>query len=101
MQPTPICHLYTAGDQLPELFATYKGVDITGYVITLYLERPTTLLTKLATFVDAAQGRFKFSWAPTDLVAGLSQRGTIVVTDTSPKNTTIAHFMLDVRAVPT
>lgn len=100
MQPTPICHVYTAGDRLPELFGTYKGVDLTGSIVTLYLERPTTLLTKTATLVTPTQGRFKFSWSAGDLVAGNSQRGTITVTDPSSLTTTIAHFLVDVRPVP-
>jgi hypothetical protein len=98
MATTKLSHVFTDGDRLPELFGTYKGVDLTGQTVTLTLERPADVLTKTATLVDASAGRFKFSWAVGDIVTGQGQRGTIRVTDGSGLKTTISRFLLDVQA---
>jgi len=96
-------HIYSEGDQLPELLCVLKGVDLTNYTVTLRLDRPTpsTVLVKVAQFVDAAQGMFKFVWDAGDLVAGIAQEATITFTDASNRPLTAPkRFVLDVQELP-
>jgi hypothetical protein len=94
-------HEWTEGDQLPELIGVLEDIDLTNLTVTLDIERPTTTLTKTAAILEAAQGKFKFSWDDTDLVAGVGQVATLFVEDASNRMTTIAKFIINVLKDPT
>lgn len=96
-------HIFSEGDQLPELLGVLKGVDITNLTVTLRMDRPApdAVLVKTAQKVDAAQGMFKFVWDPTDLVAGIAQEVTITFTDASNRPLTgPKRFVIDVLELP-
>ena len=96
-------HVFSEGDQLPELLGVLKGVDITNLVITLRLDRPdpSSVLVKIGQHVDDAQGMFKFVWGTTDLVAGIAQEATITFTDASSRPlTSPQRFVIDVQELP-
>lgn len=96
-------HVFSEGDQLPELLGVLKGVDLTNYTVTLRLDRPEPagVLVKIAQMVDAAQGMFKFVWDSTDLVAGIAQEASITFTDASNRPLTgPKRFVLDVLELP-
>jgi len=96
-------HIYSEGDQLPELLGVLKGVDITDLTVTLRLDRPEPagLLTKTAQKVDATQGMFKFVWDAGDLVAGIAQEAAITFTDASNRPlTSPKRFVIDVQELP-
>ena len=96
--------VWTEGDRLPEIDGTLEGVDITGYTITMRLQRPDTaapiVLTKTATIVDAAAGQFRFSWLSTDLVAGQNQLTVIQIANASGLPLTPQRFLIDVLELP-
>ncbi len=92
--------VWYAGDELPTISGVFKDVDITGWTIELHLERPTTVLVKAASIVDAAQGQFLISWASTDLVAGKNQLAVLRATNASAEPQTPVRFLIDVEALP-
>lgn len=95
-----IPHTWTAGDTLPEIVMTLDDTDLTGYTVDLLLRRPDgSLLTKLATFIDAAQGKFKFSWASTDLQEGISQQASVKFIIGGDVEHT-EHLRIDVQGAP-
>ena len=77
---------FTVGDLLPEIGGEFP-FDITGYTLTLHVERPKphTVLRKTAIIDDAAKGLFHFAWSVGDLVAGLNQLCEIQYVDPSGK----------------
>lgn len=89
-------HVYTEGDTLPEMVCVLDDTDLSGYTITAYVDRPTTVLSKVATAVDLANGQFKFVWVSTDLVAGYGQEVAIEFNDGSGGIETITGLRLDV-----
>lgn len=96
-------HIFSEGDQLPELLGVLKGVDITDLTITLRLDRPdpAAVLVKVAQKVDAPQGMFKFVWDAADLIAGIGQQAAITITDASNRPlTSPQRFILDVLELP-
>jgi hypothetical protein len=90
---------FTAGDQLPEIVGQLKGINLTGYTITLHVQRPapSTVLIKTATVLDAALGKFKFTWGSGDLVEGSNQLCEIQFV-TGGKPLTSKKFLIDVVA---
>lgn len=89
----------TAGDRLPEMICTDEdGVDHTGYTITLHVERPDdTVLIRTAVPIDLTQGRWKFTWDPGDLIAGLGQLAEIQRVTPGGLPLTSEKFLLDVE----
>lgn len=87
---------WTAGDLLPEITCALNGVNITGYTITLHIARPTTVLVKTATIIDAPTGLFKFAWSSGDLVAGALQLCEIEIVDGSSRPLTSQKFTINV-----
>lgn len=93
-----IPHTYTEGDTLPQLECVLEDTDLSGYTITLRLERPgTTALAKTATAVDLTKGQFKFVWTTTDLVAGHSQQMSIEFQSSGGALETVSGLLLDVE----
>ena len=92
-------HRYTAGDRLPELICTDDDcTDLTGYTITLHLERPDdSVLVKTAVPLEIDQGRFKFVWDAGDLIAGLGQLAEIQVVTPGGLPETSEKFRIDVE----
>jgi len=96
-------HVFSEGDQLPELLGVLKGVDLSNHTVTLRLDRPdpSGLLVKIGQMVDASQGMFKFVWDATDLVAGIAQEAAITFTDASNRPlTSPQRFVIDVQELP-
>jgi hypothetical protein len=91
-------HLFTAGDRLPELlFMDDDGTNLTGYTITLHLERPNdTVLIKPVVPIDITQGRFKVTWEAGDLIAGLGQVAEIQFVTPGGLPETSEKFLIDV-----
>ena len=89
---------FTEGDQLPEIVGVYKGVDLTGYTVTLHIARPDPagVLVKIATLIDPTLGKLKFTWSVGDLVKGSQQLCEIQFTNTMGKPLTSKKFMIDV-----
>ncbi len=93
-------HTYTADDTLPEMVCVLEDTVLTGYTITMHLERPgTTVLDKTATDVDLANGKFKFVWAAGDLVAGYDQAASIEFDDGSGGVDTVSGLRINVEEV--
>lgn len=90
----------TDGDRLPELVGVLEDVDLTGFTIKMNVTRPSGVLTKTATILDAAQGQFKFAWDVGDLEQGFGQPAVVRAIDSSGKAETIARFRLDVKKDP-
>lgn len=96
-------HVFTAGDQLPEITGTLQDTDITNYTITLYLDRDGSgddVINITHTAVDAVNGKFKFSWTTTDLICGKNQIATIRITDPGGLIITPESFLIDVNPAP-
>lgn len=91
---------WTEGDELPEILGVLEDVDITGYTITLTLQRPTDVLTKTAVITDATSGGFKFTWDNTDLVAGVNQLAVIQFANALGEKLTPDRFLIDVLELP-
>lgn len=88
---------FTENDTQPDLTGVLASTDITGYTITLHLERPgTTVLTKTATITDGPNGAFSVSWSAGDLVTGCGQKCEIQFVDTGGGIVTSQKFLLDV-----
>ena len=89
-------HRYTEGDTLPELGGFLSNTDLTGYTVTLNMDRPDgTVLSRPATLTDPANGLFKIDWAATDLIAGTCQLTTLRFTSPSGEVET-ERFYVDV-----
>lgn len=95
---------WTEGDQLPEIGGVLEDTDITGWTITLTLERPDSavpaVLTKTATIVDAVNGQFNIAWDATDLVAGVNQLAVLRFENAGGLKLTPQRFRIDVLEVP-
>ena len=93
-------HTWSVGDILPAIAGVLKGVDITGWTVELHVDRPTTVLVKAATIVDAAQGQFSVDWIATDLVAGRRQLAVWRMTNASAEPQTPARMFINVEELP-
>lgn len=91
-------HVFVAGNTLPELVMVLRNTDITGYTITLNLRQPDgTDVTKTASILDAANGKFKFVWDSSDLVSGYGQPAQVRIVNGSSKELDIPQFLINVR----
>jgi hypothetical protein len=95
--------VYTEDDEAPPITGRLKDasdnpVDITGYAITLHLDRPPghSSITKTAAIVDAPNGVFQVDWAAGDLKEGLQQLAEVQIIDTGSKPQTSPKFFIDV-----
>lgn len=95
-------HVYTEGDELPELNFTLDDTDLSGYTIQLLIQRDDETVTELdATAVDLTAGRFFFRFRDTDLLP-CEVIATLVTQDTASRWATLARFRIKVleRATP-
>lgn len=92
--------LYTEGDRLPEWFGVIEDIDLTGYTVKLNISRPSGVLTKTASLVDATNGQFKFSFDAGDLEDGVGQECLLRVIDASGRSETLARWRIDVGVDP-
>lgn len=97
-------HRYTENDTGPPLICTYTdstgtAIDITGWTITLHVDRPTSVLTVTATLSDPTNGIFQFGdpWGATDFVPGFGQVAEIQLVDLSGVIVTAPKFVIDVE----
>lgn len=92
----PFC--WVEGDQFPEMVCTMQDRNLVGFTVTLHLLRKDKSVVIIpATPIDLTQGHFKFSWGPTDLIAGFNQEAEIQFIDVSGKPLTSRLFLMDVR----
>lgn len=92
---------YVEGDNLENIFVTYKG-DISSFVsINLDVRRPNgTSLTKPAIIDNAPEGKFHFEWATGDLIAGINEaRIKLEVTAGNVKSVPDVPLRLNVRSI--
>jgi len=92
--------LITDGDQLPEFAYVLKGVNLLGYTMTLTIKRPSGVLVKTATFPDAANGQFVFSWDVGDLIAGPGQYCLLRSETPGGLKASLLQFFIDVNPLP-
>jgi hypothetical protein len=94
---------FTAGDQLPTIQGQLANTNLTGWSVSLYVERPApnAALVIAGIISDAANGLFYFPWAPTDLVEGNLQRCEIRFTAPDGKTQTASAFTIDVQGANT
>lgn len=91
-------HAYAEGDQLPAITGFIEETDLTGYAVTLRLQRPDgSVVVKAGTLVDAASGMFSFAWAAGDLLAGAGQLAEVEFKDGSNQQLTSHKFTVDVE----
>ena len=96
-------HVFTAGDQLPEIVGTLAGVDLTGYTIEFDLARPDGTVIEKSTatsgvvITDAANGQFKITWEATDLITGPQQTAQVRFIDTASRPLTSQDFYISVK----
>jgi len=99
-------HVFTEGDQLPEIIGVLSETNLTNYVIEFGLERPNDTVLEKSTetsgvvILDAANGKFKVTWekSPTpDLIAGQGQCAQIRFIDTAGRPMTSRDFLIDVK----
>lgn len=74
---------FTAGDRLPILKCIYKGINVTGFTITLHIGYKEPLI-KPANITDGPAGEFQFEWAAGDLREG-NWNAEVQVIDTDGK----------------
>lgn len=95
---TKFPHVYTEGDTLPPIPTVRRGVNLTGFTITLRMARNSgiPLVKTPLLIVDALQGEFLIEWATTDLVPGLDQGVDIEFVDPSGVQTS-KRILIDVK----
>lgn len=86
---------WTEGDTRPVLIGVKRNTNLTGYTITLHMERRTSTLIKSATITDAANGKFQVTWSIGDLLEG-NNLSEIQFIDTGAEITTSRKFILPV-----
>lgn len=91
-------HVYTEGDTLPPIPAVRRGINLTGFTITLRMARNngTSLVKTPLLIVDALQGEFLIEWVAADLVPGLDQGVDIEFVDPGGIQTS-RRFFIDVK----
>ena len=96
-QPELFPHKWTAGDKNPGLVVTFPDLELitNGLTIKACIRRPTDVLTK--TFTNVDEYTASFSWAPTDLVAGIGQVVRFFAENGSGERTHLSEIMIDVR----
>lgn len=90
---------WVEGDTLPPIVADQDDLgDMTGFTITLHLQRPDgTTLIIAATPIDLTQGQYQFDWSVGDLQAGYDQLAEIQTIDLAANPLTSELFTIDVR----
>lgn len=82
---------------MPEMVVSDDNcTDLTGYTITLHIDRPSGVLVKTAVPLEINQGRFKFTWELGDLEEGLGQLAEIQVVTPGGLPQTSPKFLIDV-----
>ena len=95
--------LWSEGDQDPDWGGTLPGVDLSAggtWIVRMRMVRPSGVLVKDATIVDAANGVFLFAWDATDLEAGPGQVVIVYLINPSGERQTLTRFKIDVIEVP-
>lgn len=97
-------HVFTEGDQLPEIVGTLASTDLTGYTIEFDLTRPDDTVVEKdsagaggVVITDAPNGQFKITWDAADLVVGKKQTAQIRFIDGTGKPLTSQDFYIDVK----
>jgi hypothetical protein len=94
------------GAQKPEVLMTVQlqpGESIAGAIVTMVLERPADVLEKALTLVenlDDKHATWRVDWAATDLVAGVGQLATFILTRSGGEEEHLARWLIDVTKDP-
>ena len=98
VQSTKFPHVYTEGDTLPPIPAVRRGINLTGFTLTLRMARNNgiALVKTPLLIVDAPQGEFLIEWISTDLVPGCDQPVDIEFVDPGGVQTS-KRFFIDVK----
>lgn len=93
-------YAFTAGDRYPQINGALANTDISGWTITLVMQRPdpNPLLTISATISDGPGGVFTFPWGAGDLVEGFGQLTEVKMVNGAGLLQTSAQFTVDVEA---